>query len=89
MSDMIEKHSGKVVVLDLDAEYIVIGTLTSSDHGYYELENADVHDLRDARATREQYLAEVKHSGLKTNRRKVLIARGQVVGLALLDDVVG
>ena len=78
----------KEVVLDLASPYVAIGTLTHADQQHLELTNADMHDLRDSRTTREQYVAEARQSGIKVNRKRLMISRDQVVGMALLADVV-
>jgi hypothetical protein len=86
--EILQRLKGKPVVLDLASPYLVIGTYVSENERYVLLEDADVHDLRDTRSTRDQYLAVMKSAGLKPNRRKTFIARDQVVSLAALDDVV-
>ena len=43
---------GQVVVIDVDAAYVYAGTLADFDPHHLVLENADVHDLRDAATTR-------------------------------------
>ncbi len=57
------------------------------DEAYLELRNADVHDLRDTETNRETYVAESVATGVKRNRKKVLVSRAEVVAIAALDDV--
>ncbi len=84
----LEGLKDKEVVLDLASPYVAIGTLVHAGPQYLELANADMHDLRDSRTTREHYVAEARQSGIKVNRKHLIISRDQVVGLALLAGVV-
>ena len=84
----VERLVDKEVVLDLASSYVAIGTLVHAGPQHLELTNADMHDLRDVRTTRDQYVAEARQSGIKSNRKRLLIPRDQVVGMALLADVV-
>jgi len=76
-------------VLDLVSPFVVLGTLAGENGRYIELTDADVHDLRDAKATRERYVVDSLESGVKVNRRRVLIPRDQVVSIAATEDVIG
>jgi small nuclear ribonucleoprotein (snRNP)-like protein len=76
------------VVIDLRTEYVCLGTLKGYDKHFLVLKNADLHDLRDTDTTRENYVAESVATGIKRNRKRVLIARSEVVALAKLEDVV-
>jgi hypothetical protein len=67
---------------------VCLGTLHRIDDQYFELRNADLHDLRDTDSTRELYVADSRATGIKRNRKRVFIARGEVVGISRLDDVV-
>jgi hypothetical protein len=58
------------------------------DDAFLDLRNADFHDLRDTDTTRELYVAESVATGIKRNRKRVLVARREVVGVSRLDDVV-
>ena len=57
------------------------------DETFYELKNADLHDLRDTDTSRENYVAASVATGIKRNRKRVLVARRDVVAMSLLDDV--
>lgn len=87
-ADPLDRLKGRSVVIDLATPFVVLGTLSGLNHRYLELRDADVHDLRDAQATREFYVVQSKTTGVKVNRKHVLIPRDQVVSVALLDDVV-
>jgi hypothetical protein len=85
---MLEELIGEKVVLDLHSNYVCLGTLRAFNEHYYELQNADVHDMRDTQTTRENYIAESQATGIKRNRKRVWIVRGDVVAIARLADVV-
>ncbi len=85
---MLEELIGERVVIDLRSHYVCLGTLLRVDPLYVELKNADLHDLRDTDTTREMYAADSKATGIKRNRRRVLLVRAEVVAVARLDDVV-
>ena len=79
---------GQVVVIDVDAAYVYAGTLADFDPLHLVLENADVHDLRDAATTRELYVLETRLHGVRANRKNVLVRREQVVSISAVDDVI-
>jgi small nuclear ribonucleoprotein (snRNP)-like protein len=85
---MLEEFVGHKVVIDCRSEFIVLGLLKRYDEHFLELRNCDLHDLRDTDTTRENYTAESIASGVKRNRKRVLLNRGDVVAIALLEDVV-
>lgn len=76
------------VVVDLTSQYVVLGNFTGYNEHFLELKNADLHDLRDTETTRENYVAASAATGVKRNRRKVYIARHEMVAIGALDDVV-
>jgi hypothetical protein len=79
---------GEVVVLDLSSTFVCVGTLMEEQNDYLLLSEVDVHDLRDAPTTREQYVLQCRRDGMVTNRRWAWIRCGEVVGLSRLDDVI-
>ena len=76
------------VVIDVASHYVYVGTLAGEDHHYLILENADVHDLRDTGTTRERYVLESKVHGIRSNRRRVLVRRDEIVSISALADVI-
>lgn len=76
------------VVLDLGSSYLCLGRFVRYDEHFIELKNADLHDLRDTETTRELYVAESVATGIKRNRKRVLVRRSDVIAISLLDDVV-
>ncbi|HMF11167.1 MAG TPA: hypothetical protein VKE94_02645 [Gemmataceae bacterium] len=85
---MVDEFLGQKVVVDLRSTYVCIGTLVRLDDSYLELKNADLHDLRDTDTTRENYVAASKATGIKRNRKHLLVVRGEVVAITRMDDVV-
>lgn len=85
---MLEELIGKPVVVDLRSPFIGLGKLERFDDLYLELRHADFHDLRDTESTREFYVAASKATGVKRNRKRVFIARSEVVAISALDDIV-
>ncbi|HEY3789922.1 MAG TPA: hypothetical protein VGL71_13770 [Urbifossiella sp.] len=85
---MLEEYRDRKVVVDLSSTFVCLGKLTRFDEHFLELKNADVHDLRDTETTREIYVADSVATGIKRNRKRVLIRRDQMVAISLFDDVV-
>jgi small nuclear ribonucleoprotein (snRNP)-like protein len=79
---------GSKVVIDMRSTYLALGTLIGADELFLALKNADLHDLRDTDTTRENYIAESKATGIKRNRKRVLVLRSDMVAVARLEDVV-
>lgn len=84
---MIEEFLNEKVVIDLRSEFVCLGTLVRIDEHFLELKNADVHDLRDTQTSRENYVAASVATGIKRNRKRVMIFRSDVVAVAKLSDV--
>jgi hypothetical protein len=85
---MLEELLGCIVVVDLQSTYVCIGTLQRIDDHCLELKNADLHDMRDSESTRENYVAAAATTGIKRNRKRVLIARTEIAAVSRLEDVV-
>ncbi len=85
---MIEDYIGKKVVVDCQSHFVCLGVLKAFDEHFLDLRNCDMHDLRDTESTRENYIASSAATGIKRNRKRVLIHRREVVGISALDEVV-
>jgi len=85
---MLDEFLGQKVVIDFRGEYVGLGTLKGIDDHYLDLRNADFHDLRDTHTSRENYVAAAVATGIKRNRKRLIISRAEVVAVSLLDDVV-
>jgi small nuclear ribonucleoprotein (snRNP)-like protein len=84
---MLDEFLGAKVVVDLVSPYVCLGKLVRYDDHFLELRNADLHDLRDTETTRELYVADSVATGVKRNRKRVLVRRSEVVAVAKLEDV--
>jgi hypothetical protein len=85
---MLEAFVGQKVVIDLRSTYVCLGTLQRFDEHFLEVRHADLHDLRDTQTTRENYIVDSRLTGIKRNRKSVLIVRAEVVAISRLEDVV-
>jgi hypothetical protein len=85
---MLEEFTGQKIVVDLRSPYVCIGTFTRADDKFIEMKNADLHDFRDTDTDRENYVAASKATGIKRNRKRVLVVRDDVVAVSRLEDVV-
>ncbi len=85
---MLEELKGQKVVVDLSSAFVCLGTLSRFDEHFLEIKNADLHDLRDTKTSRENYVADAAATGIKRNRKRVLVSRAEVVAIGLYDDIV-
>lgn len=85
---MVQEFLGQVVVLDLRSPFVCLGRLHAADDAFFDMRHADLHDLRDTQTTRENYVAASRATGIKRNRKRVLVLRSEVVAVSRLDDVV-
>ncbi len=85
---MLDEFLDQKVVLDFRSEFVCLGTLRKVDEHFLELRNADLHDLRDTDTSRENYVAASVATGIKRNRKRLLVSRADVVAISKLDDVV-
>ena len=85
---MLEDFVGQAVVVDLCSPFVCLGTLKVVGEHFLELCDADLHDLRDTRTSRETYVAASQATGIKRNRVRVFVRREEVVAIARLEDVV-
>ena len=81
-------YVGSVVVLDAAHGFVILGTLVLANDQYLTLENVDVHDLRETQTTRDLYILDSHHHGVRANRRKTTIRRDEILGMSLLEDVI-
>lgn len=85
---MLDELIGQKVVIDLVSPYVCLGTLLRYDENFLELKNADLHDLRDTDSTREIYVHASLRTGVKRNRKRVMISQREVAAVSRLEDVV-
>jgi hypothetical protein len=86
--ETLESYLGQRVVLDMNCPYVCLGKLVRIDAHYYVLEDADLHDFRDSPTTRENYIVAARQSGIKANRKQVLIRRDEVVAVSLFKNII-
>jgi hypothetical protein len=85
---MLDEFLGQVVLIDLRSPFVCLGTLAAVDELWLEIRDADLHDLRDTRTSRENYIASSVLTGIKRNRKRVLVVRSDVVAVSRLSDFV-
>jgi hypothetical protein len=85
---MLDDFIGQKVVLDLSSPFVCLGTLRHADEAFLELHDADLHDLRDTETSRENYVIASVRTGIKRNRKRVLVRRAEVVAVTRLKDIV-
>jgi hypothetical protein len=85
---MIETLIGQKVVIDLRSTFVCLGTLQAVGDHFLELKNADLHDLRDTQTSRENYIHASVETGIKRNRKRLLVNRDDMVAISLLTDFV-
>lgn len=78
---------GEKVVLDLSSPFVCLGTLKSANEVTLVITDADFHDLRDTPTNRENYVVESKITGIKQNRKHVMINANEVVAVSRLKDI--
>ena len=84
---MLDEFLNEKVVIDLKSPFVCLGTLIRIDEHFLEMKAADLHDLRDTDTSRENYVAASVRTGIKRNRKKVLLFRADVLAISRLVDV--
>jgi hypothetical protein len=84
---MLAEFLNEKVVVDLKSPFVCLGTLSRVEDHFLELKGADLHDLRDTDTSRENYVAASVATGVKRNRKRVLLSRAEVVAVSRLTDV--
>ena len=84
---MLDEFLNEKVVIDLQSPFVCLGTLIRIDEHFLEMKAADLHDLRDTETSRENYVAASVRTGIKRNRKKVLLFRADVLAISRLVDV--
>jgi hypothetical protein len=86
--DELQGYVGHNVVLDTRGELLYIGRLERVSEWFFELVEADVHDLMATRTSKELYVMEAAKYGVKKNRKSVAVRKVEVVSVSRLDDVI-
>jgi hypothetical protein len=85
---MLAELIGEKVVIDMRSTFVCLCTLLRVDEHYLEISNADLHDLRDTETSRENYVAAALATGVKRNRKRVLLNRADLIAISRQEDVV-
>ena len=84
---LLDSYLDQTIVVDFRSTYVCLGILAAFDSDFLDLRDADLHDFRDGKATREVYVYESVHLGVRRNRARVLVRREEVVAIALIRDI--
>lgn len=76
------------VVLDTRGAILYLGRLVKVLDHFYELADADVHDVLEGRTSKELYVMEARKHGVKKNRKQVYVRKAEIVSISRLEDVV-
>jgi hypothetical protein len=86
-SPLLTQLIGQVIIADLNAPYVCLGTLMNLDVQFLEIADADLHDFRDSAVTREVYIYDSVRLGIRRNRARVLLRRDEVVAITRFADI--
>jgi hypothetical protein len=78
---------GRGVVLDTQGTILYLGKLVEVRETGLWLEDVDVHDCIEGHASKELYLIEAAHYGLRVNRRRVFVLRSSVLSVSAIEDI--
>ncbi len=84
---MLVEMIGQKVVIDMRSSFVCLGILARVDDHFLEVHDADLHDLRDTQTSRENYVAAALATGVKRNRKRVLVNRADLVAISRQEDV--
>ncbi|MFH0963969.1 MAG: hypothetical protein V2A58_08150 [Planctomycetota bacterium] len=80
---------GKEVVIDTATSYIFLGRLIACTPSFVTLEDADVRDSNEGRASKDHYAFEASRYGYRKIRKQVVVRVEQIVSISRLEDVLG
>jgi small nuclear ribonucleoprotein (snRNP)-like protein len=78
----------KDVVLDTRGAILYLGKLHKVFDHFYELVDADVHDVMEGRTSKELYVMEARKHGVKRNRKSVFVRKVEIISISRLEDVI-
>lgn len=76
------------VVLDTRGAILYLGKLSKVLDHFYELVDADVHDVMEGRTSKELYVMEARKHGVKKNRKSVFVRKAEIISISRLEDVI-
>ncbi len=83
-----QKYIGDEVVIDTASSFLYIGRLSSVDEWAVTLEDVDVHDRAEGPSTKERYVMETRRSGIRSNRKHVVVRKNMIVSFSRLVDII-
>lgn len=86
--DTVGDLCGEQIVIDVRSPFVFLGTLDRVTETFAILADADAHDLRETKTTREAYVLDAVRFGLNVNRAEVWVRWDEVVCVSRLADVV-
>ncbi len=84
----LEGFIDKEVVLDTRGAILYLGKLAKVLDHFYELVDADVHDVLEGRTSKELYVMEARKHGVKKNRKSVYVRKVEIISISRLGDVI-
>ncbi len=78
----------KDIVLDTRGAILYLGKLAHVYEHFYELADADVHDVLEGHTSKELYIMEARKHGVKKNRKSVFVRKAEIVSISRLEDVI-
>ena len=84
----LEGFINKDVVLDTRGAILYLGKLGRVLDHFYELVDADVHDVVEGRTSKELYVMEARKHGVKKNRKSVFVRKAEIISISRLEDVI-
>jgi hypothetical protein len=88
LGELLHHLIGRNVVLDTQGPILYLGRLSEVHDTGLWLEDADVHDCTEGHASKELYIIETTHYGIRVNRRRVFVLRTSIMSLSAIDDIV-
>jgi len=88
LTDDLDALLGREVVLDTAGPVVYLGRLQAHCEAGFWLENADLHNVTEGHATREQYIAESSRDGIRVNRARVFVFRHAIISVSALTEIV-
>ncbi len=88
MAVSLDELVGQLVVLDTAGPIVYLGRLAACEPTGFWLVEADLHNVEEGHATREQYIAESSRDGVRVNRRRVFVFAHTVISASALKDII-
>lgn len=73
--------------MDTATSWIYIGRLERVTEESLVLADVDAHDNADTPTSKERYILDCRHTGVRANRKQVVINSNYLVGISPLEDI--